>query len=241
MWSIRRIDPFDLVRGVRYVSFTGAGGKTGLSEYLAALALRQGLRPVITTTTKIYAREPYVLKDGSRTGPFSEGRFVRFGADLREGKLTGIGFDDVERLGECCDLVLVEADGAKGKPLKYPSGNEPLVPPVSEKVFVVTGLDGLSGTVRDVVFRWETYSRASGVAGDEKVTTERYRDLFRDEALLKGVPRQRCLIVLNKYDACPVRADALFLAKMIIDGTGGIPVLISSLPFGVFYMVDYIP
>jgi probable selenium-dependent hydroxylase accessory protein YqeC len=60
MWHIKKIDPADLVVDTQYIAFVGAGGKTSLIEYLAGETAKRNKKTAITTTTKIYAREPYM-------------------------------------------------------------------------------------------------------------------------------------------------------------------------------------
>ena len=81
-----------MLDGMKYVSFVGGGGKTTISEHLAALALQRKRRAAITTTTKIWAREPYVLVG---QGPMG-GPFARVGRTVEEGKLTGLSADQIE-------------------------------------------------------------------------------------------------------------------------------------------------
>ena len=100
--------------GMKYVSFVGGGGKTSISEYLAARALERKRRAAITTTTKIWAREPYMLVGQEPM----VGLFARVGRTVEEGKLTGLSADQIEDVGKGFDLVLIEADGSKGLPIK---------------------------------------------------------------------------------------------------------------------------
>jgi len=116
MWSFRTIDPLPLFNGNKYVSLVGGGGKTSLSEYLAAAAIKAKRRAAITTTTKIWAREPYVLFGRKPM----DGPFARVGKALDGGKLTGLSTGEIEETGKGFDLVLIEADGSKGLPIKYP-------------------------------------------------------------------------------------------------------------------------
>jgi probable selenium-dependent hydroxylase accessory protein YqeC len=155
MWLFQRIDPVQSVLPLKYVAFVGAGGKTSLIEYLAAGLTGMGKTVAITTTTKIYVREPYQLLNNNRTLPQQTVPLMRFGKTLEEGKLIAVDLEDIQRIGASYDIVLIEADGAKGKPLKYPAPYEPVIPSFSEKIYIVGGLDALYRKVREAVFRWE--------------------------------------------------------------------------------------
>ena len=241
MWFFRRIDPdrirFELTPQTHYLSFIGAGGKTTLIEYFAAEAMRRGKRVAITTTTKIWAKEPYVLWADLGKGQ-ARPDFVRVGKAVAGGKLTALDSDEVAELGSAYDLVLIEADGSKGKPLKYPSEYEPVIPPFSDRLIVVAGLDALSGRADELIFRWELFEKATGVAGNTRVTPSLFLRFFADDALMKGVDREKCVIVLNKYDACAQRHAVTDIAKEVLEKSGAARAIVSSALFETFYGVE---
>ncbi len=221
----------------KHVAFVGGGGKTNLAEYTAAEVLKSGKTAVITTTTKIFVKEPYCLI-GEDFTPRPGRPFLRVGGSVEERKLTAVSFDDLELLGRAYDVVLVEADGAKGKPLKFPAAHEPVIPPFSDAIFVVAGLDALFGRVDQKVFRWESFCEATGLSADSLVTPEVFLRFFTDEALLKGVDREKCTVVLNKYDALKTREAAIEIGRSIIARTGIREAIVSSVLHKVFYEIS---
>ena len=236
MWYLRKIDQFPSLLREKFISFVGAGGKTALAEYLGRAAVERGMRVAITTTTKIWAREPYMTLDCG--GPQSRqkgSQFLRVGRSVEQGKLTGLRMDQVEALGGMYDLVLVEADGSKGQPLKYPADFEPVIPPFSDRIVVVAGLEALGGTIAQKVFRWELFTEASGLAGEAEVTIPVFLRLLEADGLMKGVDRARSIIVLNKYDACGQREKALGLARTALLATGTAEAIVASVRHGIFY------
>ncbi len=243
MWFFRRIDPeqirFELTLQAHYLSFVGAGGKTTLIDYLAGEAIRRGKRVAITTTTKIWARVPYVLWADLGKGQ-ARPDLVRVGKAVVDGKLTALAAAEVAELGSMYDLVLIEADGSKGKPLKYPAEYEPVIPSFSDHVIVVAGLDALSGRVDEQIFRWELFGKATGLAGNARVTPSLFLRFFEDDTLMKGVDRQKCVIVLNKYDACTERNAVTDLAKEVLEKSGAPRAIVSSVPFETFYGIEQV-
>jgi xanthine dehydrogenase accessory factor len=237
MWLLQRIDPFPLFSGFKFIATVGGGGKTTLGEYLASRAVAEGRRAVITTTTKIRAEEPYVLFDDIEGLRNQEGP-VRVGKSVSEGKLTSLSFDEIETLGEMFDFVAIEADGAKGKPLKYPSATEPVIPPFSDHIVVVAGLDALGGRVADRIFRWELFGDTAGVPGDALIDPQLFERLFGARALMKNVKPGKCTILLNKYETCLKRERVVPLAKQLIRSTGVFRVVISSLFLNIFYSIS---
>ena len=206
-------------------------------ELCARKLLMSGKSVAVTTTTKIYAKKPYRLIN-DELGLSKNSSFIRIGKSLANGKLTGLEFDEVERLGKLYDVVLVEADGAKGKPLKFPASHEPVIPPFSEKIFVICGLDALYGKIEDNVFRWELFHEATGIKGSNIITPQVLMRLLSADAMLKDVDIKRCSVILNKYDMLKNRCTVLDIVKETIETTGIPDVTISSALFDVFYKTD---
>lgn len=242
MWLLQRIDPFPLFSTCRFVATVGGGGKTTFGEYLATKALQGGRRAVVTTTTKIRAEKPYALfhdlaqKRGSPR--VDQNGLMRVGRSISEDKLTSLSFAEVAALEKMFDFIVIEADGAKGRPLKYPSAREPVIPPFSDHTVVVAGLDSLGDRVDNRIFRWELLRDAAGVPGDALIDPELFEGLFGARAMMKGVEPARCTILLNKWEACRHREQVVPLAKRLIKKTGAARVVISSLFLNIFYSVS---
>ena len=239
MWFFRRIDLFDLFQGYRFVSFVGGGGKTSLAEWVAAAGTRRGKTVLITTTTKIYAKGPYILMENYRPGSARErGLPLWVGKTVEGRKLTGLSEEEVLRLGVEADLVLIEADGAKRMPLKAPAPYEPVIPACSDVVVVVAGLDALGARISEKVFRRDLWCKATGMEGDPLITPDVFSRFFSDDLLMKGVDRSRCLIALNKYDRAGTRNGVLEFGRQIAERAGAPRVLITSPRLGVFYSIE---
>jgi len=240
MWRFRRIDPgrvlSELTLDSHYVSFIGAGGKTSLIEHLASVGIRHKKRAVITTTTKIWVKEPYALLSELHSGRAMPD-FMRVGKSVEQRKLTGLEPQEVATLGSNFDLVLIEADGSKGKPLKYPANYEPVIPSFSDRVILIAGLDALSGRLDEQVFRHELFERATGTRADAHITPSLFLRFMEDDAMMKGVDRDKCVIVLNKYDACAEKHAVPGIAKAVLEASGVGRVLVCSILFETYYDV----
>lgn len=236
MPGLERIDPLPLLLCGKFVSFVGAGGKTSLGEYLGRKVVESGKRAVITTTTRIQARQPYVLLDDNNPGKDAWTEpFMRVGKSIDEGKLTALGDDEVERLGRRYDFVLIEADGAKRRPLKYPAAYEPVIPHFSDLTVVVAGLDALGGAVGENVFRWEFFTEATGLSPASAITVPVFLRFFDGDGLMKGVDGARSIVVLNKYDACRDQELVPELAGRVHERTACRQVIVASVQQGAFY------
>ena len=122
-------------------------------------------------------------------------------------------------LGTVYDVVLVEADGAKSCPLKFPGDNEPVIMPYSDKVFIVAGMDALFKPFAEAVFRSELFRERTGL-DPRLVYPDIFLRLFSEDALLKGTAGMNRVVVLNKYDAYRHRHMADILLRKIMEQTG---------------------
>jgi probable selenium-dependent hydroxylase accessory protein YqeC len=238
MWHFQKIDLPDCLTGFKYIAFVGAGGKTSLCEYLGMRAAAEGRRVLLTTTTKIRTKEPYItLADGgnAEAAPY---RLTHAGKTVENGKLTGLDEKEIEALGRRYDLVLIEADGAKGLPLKYPAPYEPVIPAFSDHVVVVAGLDALGTKVAEKVFRHELFVQTSGLGRETAITPDVFLRLFEEDALMKGVNTARCTVVLNKFDASENREQAWGLARDLGRKVKCRDVMVAAVKHKVFYLVQ---
>jgi probable selenium-dependent hydroxylase accessory protein YqeC len=237
MWHFQTIDLAGCLAGFKYIAFVGAGGKTSLCEYLGRAAVARGQRALLTTTTKIRVEEPYITLADARSAEAAGHMLLHAGKTAENGKLTGLDETEIEALGRGYDLVLIEADGAKGLPLKYPAEHEPVIPSLSDHVVVVAGLDALGATVGEKVFRHHLFVEAGGPASETAVTPDIFLRLFGKDALMKGVDPGRCTVVLNKFDASGDHGQAWGLAKDLATRVGCRDVVLSAVKHGVFYHV----
>ena len=83
------------------------------------------------------------VEPGLRRALAAEGRATLLGRRVRADKLEGVAPERVSELARQADLVLVEADGARGRSLKVPAEHEPVVPAATTLLIVVAALDVL--------------------------------------------------------------------------------------------------
>ncbi len=172
--SLARLLGVEAARGVWLV---GAGGKTTTMNALAAELASSGRRVVTTTSTRILPPPPapedpasLVVEDAmqvvlDRLSP-SGWTHRTVAAARRAGKLLGHAPADLDRLvgSGLADHVLVEADGAAGRPLKAHRDDEPVLGARCDRVIAVVGLRALGRPLDErTVYRTELASRVSGV------------------------------------------------------------------------------
>ena len=137
IWDTLKLDP----DRHRMVALVGGGGKSSTMYALARQAADGGKTVVVTTTTHILPHPKLPLTSDPAALPhlLAKHRVVTLGRYDARGKLTGAG-DPADDLA-AADVVLIEADGAKLRPLKAPADHEPVIPPQTHAVIGAAGLD----------------------------------------------------------------------------------------------------
>lgn len=121
------------------IAITGAGGKTSLIFFLAKKLAQFG-KVLITTTTKMYkpSSENYeTLKIGDKTYLGEEKNISIIAKSEIDKKITSLSYEEIEKLKDSFDYILIEADGAKEKLLKFWNDTEPCIPNFVTKVIGV--------------------------------------------------------------------------------------------------------
>lgn len=121
------------------IAITGAGGKTSLIFFLAKKLAQFG-KVLITTTTKMYkpSSENYeTLKIGDKTYLGKEKNISIIAKSEINEKITSLTYEEIEKLKDNFDYILIEADGAKEKLLKFWNDTEPCIPNFVTKVIGV--------------------------------------------------------------------------------------------------------
>jgi probable selenium-dependent hydroxylase accessory protein YqeC len=221
---------FGVVRG-DVVAVVGAGGKTTLVYRMASEARAVGLTVLVTTTTHMGTMDEEVtgpvLVDGESADTLvalgealaRDGRATLLGRRVRPDKLEGIAPARVDVLAPLADLVLVEADGARGRSLKVPAPHEPVLPGSTTVVVVVCAMDALGQPLDDEhVHRVELVRAATGVEAGEAVDEDCLAAALRhQDGYPSRIPaRARAGVFLNKAeDDAALDAGARLAARLI--------------------------
>ncbi len=216
------------------ISLVGAGGKTTLMFRLAKELSFSGRKVVTTTTTKILEPAPketgslFIDPDEEKIRDFVWCQLDRYHhvtiamERLESGKLKGISPNLVNGLWRLhgIDAIIVEADGAAGRPVKAPREHEPVIPTTTTLVVAVLGVDGMGKELNDEnVFQPERVSKITGIPVGERLTDEAMAILMtHSEGVFKGAPSSsRVVAFLNKVDVPGGIAKAKSIAQKIMD------------------------
>ena len=189
----------------RVVSFAGAGGKTSLMFAMASEAAAKGLRVIVTTSTKIYRPDHCqgVLAQTARElkGAVKNGSVVVAGQYFSQEKLKGLPEAEIGSLIDYADILLIEADGARRLPLKFPGDHEPVLIPETKAVIGCAGLDSMGQRFCDACFRYELAAPVLSLSEETKISPQVLGAvLSRMDCARKGTEGMEYRAVLNKMD-----------------------------------------
>lgn len=185
----------------KIISVVGAGGKTTTCYRLAKELALLGQKVIVTTTTHMWkSTEDFVewnaeSEYGSSTDFFRDfaerlerKRILTVGVSCENGKICGIPSENYEMLCSLADVLIVEADGAKGKDIKIPAAHEPVIFPGTDIVIGVFGYPAVGHSIEEAGFRPEMLAAFLGKGTEEKI---KWEDLLyiagSDEGLKKNV------------------------------------------------------
>lgn len=199
----------------RILALVGAGGKTSLMFYLARRLAESGKTVISTTTTNIFVPDktqaPLTMLteiDPELAGlksHLTQYRHICVGSriDTATSKIKGIDDATLDACAGLADHVIVEADGAAGRPLKAPESWEPAIPQNRDAVIFIMGLDSLGKQVQeDTVFRLKRFCHITGLKKGDIIGAAAFAALAcRSDAGRKGITEKDSYSVyLNKLD-----------------------------------------
>ncbi len=199
------------------IALVGAGGKTSLMFKLASEITTQEQTVLTTTTTKIFKPDlkqcpctlctdkplEWLRQKKEALNPFQHITLAK--REVANKKLQGFEPETIDALWRIdhFDWILVEADGAAGRPLKAPADHEPVIPSLSQSVVAVLGLQGFNKPlVEDWLFRPDILSLMTGRKTGQTISfMDLIQVLTHEKGLFKGSPNKaEKSIYLNQAD-----------------------------------------
>lgn len=193
----------------------GAGGKTSLIKEMAAKYLSESKNVFVTTSTHMFIEENTCCTDDAKTiiAQLKETGFVMAG--IPEGmKIKSLSPETYAAVCKHADIVLVEADGSKHMPLKYPNEAEPVIPENADEILVVCGLHSLGQKAKDCCHRLELVKKCLGIADDTIITPDHVYKLVEEgylKPLRKKYPDKMISVIARHDGSSQQRAIATML------------------------------
>ncbi len=151
--------------------------------------------------------------------------------------MVGLPPQTLDRLWRAglADYLLVEADGAKGLPLKAPRKHEPVIPEATTLVIGVLGLDALGRPAeRDTVFALDEFCALTKAKPGKAITPQHLAALIQHpQGLFKRAPAgARRAVFLNQADLPGAPENAREVQGLLQEQTSGPRLVLASLKEG---------
>lgn len=191
-----------------YIYIVGAGGKTSLMIFLRNLFISQKKKCFVTTTTKLYKEtfsDSIVFKKEKIYNGccFAESIYP-------DNKISGFTPEYLDEFFYSSDYsIIVEADGAKMKPIKFPAAYEPVVSKKATKTILVLGLDALNKKINNATFhRLELFFTIFPEFKNTDLISFKIFDKIID-IYYKKLDCANFHLILNKFDDCCVTKNKI--------------------------------
>ena len=180
------------------IAVVGSGGKTTLIKKLAARYRGEGKTVLVTTTTHMRIEEGTLLTDDAdriaeelKTAGYAM-------AGIPEGvKIRALSKETFDAVCDHADVVLVEADGSRHLPLKYPNATEPVIPERTDEIILVCGLNALGQRAKDVCHRLDLVQACLGIEEYTVIEPEHIQKLVGEgylKPLAEAYPNARITV-----------------------------------------------
>ena len=187
------------------ISVIGSGGKTTKIKQLKDRYLKEGKGVLMTTSTHMKIEEN-TLVDPSYEEIINEIKkhgYVHAGSKAKNQKIKALDDEVLEKLKKEIDVILIEADGSHGLPLKYPRNHEPVVDKDSNEIILITSLKGLGKPAQDVVHGYQEMK----VDGNQRVDSLFIQQLIN--IYLKKIDKYNVPIKIQVNEASSLYENAL--------------------------------
>lgn len=215
------------------IALVGAGGKTTSLFLLGKELVGQGRKVVLATTARMHEPQsglgPVLLADCGEgvcqrvVAALQEADQILVGANLEDSKLTGISCLTLRAIAALpqVDIVVVEADGARGLPIKFPAPYEPVVCSTNTLVVPVLGMSALGTRVGDSMHRWQLACDYLGVEYGRRITPELVvQVLCHEKSYGKFLGKNRVIPLLNQVETRDLENTAMETARLLLTHRG---------------------
>ncbi|MDD7738600.1 MAG: selenium cofactor biosynthesis protein YqeC [Fusicatenibacter sp.] len=158
----------------------GSGGKTTLIRNWAKAYVETGRKVFVTTSTHMMIEEDTLLTEDADEiiGELEEKHYVMAGVQEKE-KIRALPLEVYEKVCSHADIVLIEADGSRHMPIKYPASHEPVIYDNVDEIVIVTGLQALNHKASEVSWRIELVKQCLGIEDDTKISPVHIQTLLQ--------------------------------------------------------------
>ncbi len=178
-------------------AFVGAGGKSSAILTIADELSEAGMTVLAVPTTKMFVSEaekigPLVTAEDADELRAKVEEALSGGASgvvvgsglLSKNRVGGVEPDAVSSLASLADVVLVEADGSRRRPIKGTAAHEPVLPDAATLVVAVGNIGAFGKPVDDEhVHRPELFSKLTGIGSGQSITARAFARALAEGSL----------------------------------------------------------
>src|SRR5215208_3283584 len=223
-------------------AFVGAGGKSGAILAISGELTQTGMKVIVAPTTKM------LLSEADKIGPLAtsedagelrakaaEALSVASGIVVGSGMLSknrvgGVHPEWVGELAPLADVVLIEADGSRRRPIKGTADHEPALPDAATLVVAVANVHALGTPVdEEHVHRPEIFSKLTGVEPGQSITPRAFALALAQGSLARIPERARIAVLITGVEPGRTMSDASVITRELWR-LGAKKVVLTSLP-----------
>ncbi len=203
------------------IAVVGAGGKTTLIKEYAKKYLMQGKKVFVTTSTHMMIEEDTLLTDDANDiiRYLQEMGYIMAGIKHGE-KIKALSLETYYKVCQHADVVLIEADGSKHMPIKFPREGEPVIYDNVDEIVVVCGLHALGKKAREVAHRLELVKECLQIEDDTIILPKHIQKLVKEgyaEPLHRQYPKKRITIKVTHDNSFYQRAISQMIEESLSD------------------------
>jgi len=224
-------------------SFVGAGGKSSAILIIAEELMEEGKTVLAVPTTKMFTNEAEKIgslvtsEDAGELSAKAKEAFsggssgVVVGSGLlSKNRLGGVEPDVVSSLAPLADVVLVEADGSRRRPIKGTAEYEPPLPDAATLVVAVGNIGAFGMPVdEEHVHRPEVFSELTGIDSGQSITARAFALALGKGSLARVPVGARTAALITGVHPGKSMADASVVTRELWR-LGIKKVVLSSLP-----------
>jgi probable selenium-dependent hydroxylase accessory protein YqeC len=209
------------------VAFVGAGGKSSAILTVADEFAEAGMTFLTAPTTKMLVSEAEKLgslvtaedagdlrtKAESILSEGASGVVVGSGL-LSKNRVGGVEPGAITSLAPLADVVLIEADGARRRPIKGTADHEPALPDAATLVVAVGNIRAFGAPVAEEnVHRPELFSKLTGIGPGQSITARAFARALAEGSLGNTPEGARTAALITGVQPGKTMADASVITR----------------------------
>lgn len=133
------------------------------------------------------------------------------------GKISSWDEEFLQEIVSLADITLIEADGAKRLPFKFPKQNEPVYISSSNKVVYIVGMSALNQPLKSLC-RAELLAKFLQKQVNENLTkNDIIKVISSEQGARKDISKRDFFVILNQVDTLFTLKEAIFIAEKLTE------------------------